>query len=77
MLAEVSTLPAGGPLDIDPKVAEVTLAHLEGVCAATPGASEVAFDKRDALLAMCSTAAIGQLAMVCRAILRLCEAATG
>lgn len=77
MLTEASTLPCGGPLNIDPKVGEVIVAHLEGVCEPTPGASEVAFDRRDKLLAACSNLAVMQIALTCRAILRLCEAATG
>lgn len=77
LLETTKSLPSGGPLDINEKVSQVIVSHLEGVCAETEEGSEAAFTRRDELLAACSAAAITQLATACHAILRLCEAAIG
>ena len=78
MLAEtVRTLPQGGPLGIDEKVAEVIMSHLEGVCAATEAESQTAFSRRDALMAQLGPRACVHLLMVGSAIVRLCESIAG
>lgn len=77
MLTEARTLPHGGPLGIDEKVAEVIMSHLEGVCAESEGGSEVAFNRRDEILSRCGPAVVVHLMMVGNAIVRLCEGIAG
>jgi hypothetical protein len=68
-----ANIPCGGTLEVDPRVAQIFLSHIEIMTATTDRAGSAAARRRDRMFKQLDAKNQGYVALVASAMLRGCE----